>query len=78
MDDKYYMDMIVNYLKQWKKGQKKDFIELLRNKLPEILSSTQKENKVKYYLKVLSQDNIIEFVSGTSRTGVWVLGKTNN
>jgi len=75
MDDKYYMDMIVQYLRQWEKGKKRDFLNLLSDKFPDILDASQKENKIKYYLKVLRKKEIIDYVNGNPRTGVWVLGK---
>jgi ATP-dependent DNA helicase RecG len=77
MNDKYYMDLIIKYLEQWKQGKKSDFMELLHDKFPAVLSDTQKENKVKYFLKILSQKGQIFRAKGNHRTGVWVLGKTN-
>lgn len=76
MDDKYYMDLMINYLEHWEKAKKRDFIELLSDKLPDMLSNTQKENKIKYYLKILSKNERIKYVEGNHRSGVWVLGKS--
>ena len=39
-------DLIVSYLEQWGKGKRSDFIELLGNKLPDVLTEKQKVNKV--------------------------------
>jgi len=75
MDDKYYMDLIINYLQQFGSGKKADFIKLLGDKLSDVLDDTQKESKVKYYLKVLSKKNTIKYTNGNHRTGVWLLGK---
>ena len=44
MGDKYYMDLIINYLQKWGKGKKSDFIELLSDKLPDMLDDKQKDN----------------------------------
>ena len=75
MNDKYYMDLIINYLQQWGAGKKIDFIELLSDKLPDMLSEEQKENKVKYYLTLMRQDGIIEHIGGSKRIGSWKLVK---
>ena len=45
--DKYYKDMIVECLKQWKKAKKKDIKNLLWDKLPDGLTDRQKESKIK-------------------------------
>ena len=78
MDDKYYMDLIVKYLEQWGEGKKSDFITLLNDKLPDVLNDKQKENKVKYYLKVLSKRETIKYANGNLRTGAWVLGNSDD
>jgi len=74
MDDQYYMDLIVKFLEQFGHGKKADFIKLLSDKLSGVLDDTQKENKVKYYLKVLSKKGLIKYANGNHRTGAWVLG----
>jgi len=76
MDDKYYKDLIINYLEQFESGTKADFIKLLGDKLSDILDNTQKENKVKYFLKVLSKNGSIQYNRVNSRIGVWVLGNS--
>ena len=37
-DDEYYKKLIVDYLKQWEKGQRQDFRKLLWDKLPNSLT----------------------------------------
>ena len=41
-DDKYYKDLIVEYLKQYEKAKKSEIRELLWDKLPDVLSDKQK------------------------------------
>lgn len=72
-DDKYYKDLIVEYLKQYKKGQRKDFRELLLNKLPDSLSDKQKENKVVNLLVSLKNQGIIKRDSANQQSGFWIL-----
>jgi ATP-dependent DNA helicase RecG len=73
MDDQYYMDLIVSFLRQWERGKRSDFIELLQNKLPDVLSDTQKVNKVRNYLAILHRNGIISREDDNKKTGAWRL-----
>ncbi|MDR1204266.1 MAG: putative DNA binding domain-containing protein [Peptococcaceae bacterium] len=73
MDDDYYMQLIISYLRQYHHGKKSDFVKLLSNKLSDVLDEKQKENKVRNILTSMRQDGIIERVDGNQRTGFWVL-----
>ena len=73
MDDKYYMDLIINYLKQFGSGTKADFIKLLNDKLSDVLEDKQKNNKVRYFLDVMHKSGMIERTSPNKRTGAWRL-----
>ncbi|QQP28296.1 ATP-binding protein [Lactobacillus ultunensis] len=57
--EKYYQDLIIKYLTQWKKEKKSDFIRLLKDKLPDSLTAHQKDIKVKYYLQTLRREGKI-------------------
>ncbi len=72
-DDKYYKDLIVEYLKQYKKAKKKDIRELLWDKLPNVLSDTQKENKIHNLLASLKKQGIIDKDSENQQQSNWVL-----
>ena len=74
-DDKYYQDMILDYLKQFGKGQKKDFRKLLMDKFPDVLTEAQKERKILTLLSALKRQNKIDTDSGSPRTCHWVLKK---
>lgn len=52
-DDKYYKDLIVEYLKQYGKAKKKEIRKLLWAKKPDALSDAQKEHKVSNLLATL-------------------------
>lgn len=73
--DKYYKDLIINYLKQWKTGKKADFVKLLKDKLPDGLTNYQKDTKVKNYLQSLRRAKIITTKSTKSgkQGRIWVL-----
>lgn len=77
-DDEYYKKLVVDYLKQWGKGQKKDFKKLLWDKLPDSLTDKQKEAKVINLLTALRKADVIARDSGNQRTANWVLFKNNN
>jgi len=73
MDDKYYMDLIVNYLQQFGSGTKADFKKLLWDKLSDVLDDKQKDDKVRNMLSSMRRNGIIKRISSNRRTGVWVL-----
>lgn len=72
-DDKYYKDLIVEYLKQYKKAKKKDIRELLWDTLPDALSDAQKEHKVSNLLAALKKNNVIDTDSPNQQRSCWVL-----
>lgn len=74
-DDKYYKDLIVEYLKQYEKAQKREIRELLWDKLPDALNEKQKENKIRNLLYSLKQKQIIEPDSTNQQKSNWVLKK---
>ena len=72
-DDKYYKDLIVEYLKQYGKAKKKDIRELLWDKLPDALNDTQKENKIRNMLTMLKKQGIIDKDSENQQKSNWIL-----
>ncbi len=72
-DDKYYKDLIVEYLKQYGKAKKKDIRELIWDKLPNALSDVQKENKIRNMLTMLKKQGIIEKDSENQQKSNWIL-----
>ena len=74
-DDKYYKDLILEYLKQYERAKKKDIRELLWDKLPNALSDTQKENKMRNLLSSMKKKGIIDTDSSNQQKSYWVLKK---
>jgi len=72
-DDKYYKDLIVEYLKRYKKAKRKDIRELLWDKLPDVLSDVQKENKIRNMLTALRKQGIIDTDSDNQQKSSWIL-----
>ena len=75
MNDQYYRDLIVSYLRQFGSGTKDDFMKLLRDKLSDVLDDKQKDNKVRYLLTALYGNGIIERTTSNKRTGAWRLAE---
>ena len=71
-NDDYYKQMIIDYLKKWKKGTKSDFIELLGDKLSDVFNNEQKDTKIRNLLTSLKNKGIIKY-DGDKKTGVWLL-----
>jgi ATP-dependent DNA helicase RecG len=61
------------------KGVKADFIELLYDKLPDVLDARQKDNKVRYLLSAMRKDGLIELSSPSKnkRATDWILTKND-
>jgi ATP-dependent DNA helicase RecG len=74
-DDRYYKQLIIEYLTQFGRGKKKDFMNLLLGKLPDVLGKKQKEYKVKNLLKALKNSGVIQLDSENPRTASWILSK---
>lgn len=74
-EEEAYKKWIVNYLEKFKKGQKKDFVDLLQDKLPDSLTETQKEAKIKYLLQKMKNEGIITTDSTNKRLANWILVK---
>lgn len=74
-DDEAYKKWILDYLKKYGKGKKKDFIELLSDKLPDVLTAKQKESKVRYFLQTLKNEGLITLDSTNKRLANWILNK---
>lgn len=74
-DDEYYKKLIVSYLETYEKGQKKDFVELLADKLPDTMNDKQKSYKVQNLIKRLRTDGVITTDSDNKRLANWILCK---
>ena len=71
--DQYYKDLIVEYLKKYKRAKKKDFRILLMDKLPDSLNDQQKEYKIGNLLASMKKDRIIKRDGPNQQTSFWVL-----
>ena len=74
-DNKYYQDMIVDYLEQFGKANRADFRELLVDKLPDGLTEKQKNRKILTLLTALKRQGIITTDSDNKQISHWILVK---
>ena len=66
LDNRYYMDYILDYLKKFGYASRKDINNLIYPKLPELLNNEEKNARVKYLLsKLRKEGKIINLGSDT-------------
>jgi len=76
--NKYYQDLILEYIKKNKSASRKDIDELLFNKLPDILTSIQKKRKINNILYLLSnQKGTIKNI-GSRKYSKWILASNKS
>ena len=71
--DQYYKDLILDYLKEYKKAKRNDITELLWDKLPDSLSDKQKKDKIRNILQSMRRAGTIVPDSQNKQTTNWVL-----
>lgn len=76
-DDKYYRNLIVEYLNNFGKATKDDIRQLLIDKLPDVLNENQKENKIRNLLYSMRVNGIIERDGNNNKTSKWQLSNNN-
>lgn len=79
-NDDAYCKWIMTYLETYHQASKQDFIELLKDKLPDSLDYKHKESKIKYLLQKMKHDGIITTNNDNKRIAKWILveKKKNN
>ena len=75
LGDEIYKGWILQFLKTYGKGKKKDFMSVLEDSLPASLDPKQKEYKVRNLLAALKREGKIELDSPNKRLANWVLKK---
>jgi len=72
LDKQYYMDLIINAIKQHQYVSRADVDELLWSKLPDWMTDIQRKNKIKNLLHELSKNRKI-INDGTPKNPIWKL-----
>lgn len=75
LDDEYYAKLVIEYLQQFGQGARRDIDDFLWNKLPDVLTDSQKQSKVHNLLTRLRKQGVIESI-GATRTARWQLCST--
>lgn len=70
LDDQHYKKLICEYVQKFGVAKRSDINKLLLDKLPDVLTSEQKDNKIKNMLQSLKKEGFIE-IKGKS----WVMSK---
>ena len=68
-----YRDLIVDYLIKFGKAKRQDIRDLLWDKLPDVLTDTQKERKVLTLLTSLRKSEVITTDSDNKQKSHWIL-----
>jgi hypothetical protein len=74
LDDQHYQQLVVGYLRKYKRAKRADFDDLLMGKLAAVLTPEQKTNKVKNLLQAMKRAKIID-CEGPRSAAVWFLSK---
>lgn len=74
-DDAHFRKLILDYLQQWKQATTAELRDLLRSKLPEVLTPAQQEHKVHNLLTSLRQGGQI-VNRGSRRYPQWVISNS--
>lgn len=74
MDDTYYRDLILKLVSEHEPVNRSEINQLLMYKLPEILTTEQKLNKIKNLLSALSKEGHI-INRGSNRYSQWIMKK---
>lgn len=72
LDNKYYKDYIFEYIKKFKSASRQDIDNLIKPKLSNTLSDKQLDNKVRYLLRKLREEEKIINV-GSDKIPIWII-----
>ena len=72
MNDKYYQDLVVQYLQKYGQATRLELDDLLLTKLPEVLGATQKINKIRNLQQAMRRSGLIER-TGPRGAPIWRL-----
>lgn len=74
-NNKYYQDMIIDYIQQFGKANKQQIRVLLSDKLPNTMSDEQKDRKILSFLTQLRKGGVIIRDSESRQHSNWILVK---
>lgn len=71
LDNKYYMDYILEYINKFGRATREEINKLIYPKLPKNMTDKNKNNRVRYLLNILKKENKIKNV-GSDKTSIWI------
>ncbi len=74
LDNIYYKDYVLSYIKKFGKATRKDINNLLYSKLPSNMSDKNKNNRIRYILSLLKKEDKIQNEGSLSKP-IWVIKK---
>ena len=77
-DNKYYQDLILDYIQKFGKASKKQIRVLLADKLPDTMTDEQKERKILYLLTKLKNKGLITRDADSRKMTNWIIKDTSN
>ena len=77
-DNKYYQDLILDYINKFGKASKQQIRILLADKLPETMTEEQKERKILYLLTRLKEKGAIVRDADSRKMTNWIIKDDKN
>lgn len=77
-DNKYYQDLILDYIQKFGKASKQQIRVLLSDKLPDTMTDEQKERKILYLLTQLKNKGLITRDADSRKMTNWIIKDTSN
>lgn len=75
LDDGYYRELVVDYLKKYSQATRRELDELLLPKLSDVLDASQKAHKVRNLIQAMRRDELI-YRDGPKATAEWRLSES--
>ena len=75
LDDGYYRELVVDYLKKYGQATRRELDDLLLPKLPDVLDASQKAHKVRNLIQAMRRDELI-YRDGPKSTAEWRLSES--
>lgn len=72
LENDYYKNLILKYIKEYGHATRKEIIKLLKDKLPASLDDKNKINRIRYLINILKQENLICY-DNTRGNSYWIL-----
>ena len=72
LDDEYYKELIISFIKEFGKASRKEITDLLFDKLSDVMHEKQKIRKIENLLQSLKSENII-LNNGSRKLSSWIL-----